>query len=240
MANFGALTDHFGILAIVDGGGTLGDKLELTASSKTPEAMSRADAPDENGDIAASTWYGNTAAALFDVSCTYTVTSGTVDTSLLFGGEVSTGIVISSIAVATTNGGWPTITVTGKLGTEAIVAPTGFTNKWTMPKFTITGAKRAQALAFTVGADCRMTDSSVEGSLDLAQAEDGLGEPAAHGISGGTLTMNVTFTTVTGAASWTLTGDWEETQAPGAEEGQAAYHTATATAELIWERDTSD
>ena len=60
-SQFGAKTDHFGILA--DGEGTLGDVLEIIDSSATPDAQSRADA-DENGDIAAATWHGNTDGAL--------------------------------------------------------------------------------------------------------------------------------------------------------------------------------
>jgi hypothetical protein len=233
MSNFGALTDHFGILEIEG----LSEVLELTASSKTPDPMSRADAQDENGDIAAATWHGNAAGTLFDASSTFVCKSGTFSTDVLHGGEVATGKVITSISISTSNGGWPQITVSGKLGTSAIVAPTGSTNKWKMPAFTITGAKRAQLLAFTVAAACRLTDSSLEGSLDIAQAEDGLGEPVAHGISGGVLTMGASLVAVTGPCAWTPTGDWEETQAPGAEEGQASYHTATASAELVWERD---
>lgn len=237
MAEFGALTDHFGILAITSGQGTLADVLELTASSKTPDPMSRADAQDENGDIAESTWHGNAAGTFYDASSTFVCKSGTFSTDVLHGGELATGKVVTSISIGTSNGGWPQITVSGKLGPSAIVAPTGFTNKWKLPAFTITGAKRAQLLAFTVDAACRLTDSSLEGSLDIAQVEDGLGEPAAHGISGGVLTMGASMVAVSGACGWTLTGDWEETQAPGVEEGQAAYHTATAAAELIWERD---
>jgi len=238
-AQFGALTDHFGILAIVDGEGTLADKLELIDASKTPDAMSRADAPDANGDIAASTWYGNTAGALAEASGTFLLKSGTLSSSLLKGGELAVGKTVLSVAINTSNGDWPKIVISGKLGTEAITEPTGKLNTWTFPEFSIVAAKRAQELAFTTGADCSLTDSSISGSLDLAMVPDGVGEPAAHGISGGPLTMGATFTAIEAAASWTLAGDWTETQAPGAAEGQAAYHTATATAEMIWERDTS-
>jgi hypothetical protein len=237
MPNFGALTDHFGILAIVDGAGTLGDILELIASPKTPDPMSRADAPDENGDIAASTWYGNTAGALYEASSTFTVTSGTLDTALLKLGELSTGVVVTGIDGGTDNGGWPTITVKGKLGTEAIVAPTGKLNTWTLPSWSIVGAKRAQLIDFTVDVGTRCTSSGFAASIDLAQTPDGLGEPVAHGVSGGVCTLSANIQSVTAAPAWTLAGDWTETQAPGADEAGAAYHTGTGTAEQILERD---
>ena len=78
MANFGALTDHFNLAASV---GT------LVESSKTPVANSRADALDENGDIADAAWYGNKEGDLYEASCTYQVdtTDVTVATALKLG-----------------------------------------------------------------------------------------------------------------------------------------------------------
>lgn len=239
MANFGALTDHFGILALVDGAGTLGDILELTASSKTVDPMSRADAEDENGDIAASKWYGNTAGTLYEASSTFSVVHGTLDTALLKLGELATGVVITGIDGSIDNGGWPTITVKGKLGTKAIVAPSGKLNTWKLPSWSIVAAKRAQLIDFTVGAGCKCTSSGFSASITLAQTEDGLGEPVAHGVSGGVCTLSANLTAITGSPSWTLAGDWTETQAPGADEAQAAYHTGSGAAEQILERDAS-
>ena len=237
MANFGALTDHFGILAIVDGEGTLADVLELVDSSSTPDAQSRADAQDENGDIADAHWHGNTAGELKEVTCVFTVKKGTLNTGLLKAGEVAVGKVINSIEIAPTNSDWPKLTISGKLGTEAIVAPTGKLNTWTFPAFSVVAARRAQLFAFTIGDGCRLTGSSVSGSVDLAQTEDGAGEPIAHGVSGGMLTMSAEFVAITGACAWSVTGDWTETQVPGAAEGQAANHTGSGAAELVWERD---
>ena len=112
MANFGALTDHFTLAASV---GT------LVESSKTPVANSRADALDENGDIADAAWYGNTAAELYEASCTYQVdtTDVNVATALKLG-ELATGVVVTSIEISTSNGDWPKITVSGILGTGAL------------------------------------------------------------------------------------------------------------------------
>jgi hypothetical protein len=105
MSNFGALTDHFGILAIVNGGGTLADVLTLTASSKTPDAQGRADALDENNDPAASTWFGNTEGDLFDASSTFVCKTGSFNLNLLKGGEITVGKVITSIEVGTSQDG---------------------------------------------------------------------------------------------------------------------------------------
>jgi hypothetical protein len=236
MSNFGALTDHFGILAIE----TLDDVLTLTASSKTPDAQSRADALDENNDPVASTWFGNTEGDLFDASSTFVCKSGSFSAALLKGGEVEVGKVITSIEISTSQDGWPQITVSGKIGAEAIVAPSGKLNTWTMPAVTVTGAKRAQLLDFTIGAGCKLTGSSISGALDIVQQDDGLGEPVAHGISGGVLTQTADLVRVTAAPSWTEGATFTETQAPGVDEGQAAYHTASAAAEKIWVRDASE
>jgi hypothetical protein len=105
-----------------------------------------------------------------------------------------------------------------------------------MPSVVITGAKRAQPLEFTVGEGCKLTGSSLSATLDLAQQEDGLGEPVAHGISGGVLAISADLVRVSAAPSWTPAVTWTETQAPGVDEGQAAYHTASAAAEKIWVR----
>ena len=231
MADFGAATDHFGILAIVDGAGTLADVLDLVDSSKTPASDSRADAQDENGDIAASTFYG--AGSLFEASSTFALTSGDLDTELISLGEVSAGVCITSVEISTSNDGWPQLTVSGTLGTETMVAPTGFTNTFVMPTLDIIARKQAQPMGFTVGATCKMTGSSLSASIELAQQEDGLGEPAAHAVSGGTFEVSADFVRITAAPSWTVTSPGiglTETQVPGENEGQASYHTGTGTA----------
>ena len=237
---FGAYTDHFGILAIASGGGTLADVLEITGSSKTPDPMSRAEATDANGDPAAATWYGNTAGTLYDASSTFVCKSGTFDLSVLQGGEITAGSVITNIELSTSNDGWPTLTVTGKIGAQTIVSPSGYENTWTMPSITITGAKRAQLLDFTVGATCALTASSITGTLEIAQQEDGEGEPVAHGISGGLLTQSADLVYVTAAPSWTKGTNFTETQAPGDDQTQAAYMTTSVAAEQIWARDATE
>jgi len=243
MANdFGALTDHFGILTIVNGAGTLDDVFELVASSKTPIALSRGDATDENGDIAASTWYGQTTEAdLYEASSTFAMKSGTMEVDVLQLGELVAGSVVTGIEISTGSDGWPQFTFNGTLGAETIVAPTACTNKFTMPDgLTVLGVRRAQLLGFTIDEGCRLTGSSLSASVDLASQADGLGEPVAHGVSGGVMTGTAELVGITAAPAWTVTlADASETQVPGADEGQAAYHTGSGAYEIILTRDAS-
>jgi hypothetical protein len=234
MTNFGALTDHFGILAIVSGGGTLADVLELVDSSKTPVAKSRADALDEYGDIAASTWFGNPDDDFYEASSTFAVVSDSFDLSVLDLGELTGNKIITSIEITTSNSAWPQLTVTGMLGVEAICG----TPVYSLPSLTITGCKYSQELGFTTGDGARLTGSTVSASIDMAQQDDGGGDPVAHGLSGGVMTGTAQFVRVTAAPSWTVTlSGATETQAPSLAEPQAEYHTAEASYEYILSRD---
>lgn len=241
--SFGALTDHFGILDIVKDEGTLGDVLELVESSKEPRAQERADAQDENEDIAASAYHGNSAGKIYEASCTYALKSGTLDLSDLNIGELTAGTLVETIEVSTSNGAWPQITVSGYLGLETISAPENFTNKFTLPAISISGKKQAQAMGFIVAAG-RLTGSAISFACTMAEQTDGVGEPVAHGVSGGTGEVTADFVRVTDAPAWALAaviadqdpGDEvfmaEVTKAPGATEGQAAWHTTSAAAQF--------
>lgn len=239
MSNFGALTDHFGLASA---GGALETIGELVDSSETPVSQNRADAQDENGDIAASSYFGNTAGDLSEVSCTYAIISATLDTSDLKCGEITVGddnIVITSIEVSTENGGWPQVTVSGTKGTEAITAPTGFLNTYSLPAVSVKGMKQAQDIGFvTTASTGRLTGSSLSASVELAQQEDGLGEPVAHGVSGGTIEVSADWVYTTAEPEWTPTaGTFTETQAPAATQPQADFHTYNATAAGTLTRD---
>jgi hypothetical protein len=221
MANdFGALTDHFSI-ATTD--------LILIDSSKTPVAESVAEALDENGDLAARTLYGNDGGTISDASCTYALVSGTLNLNTLSVGELETGVVVTGIDAATTNGDWPKITVSGKLGTAAFQAPTGKTATAALPSLTITGGKFAQVMSFTVGSGCKLTSCSFSVGADIAQVDDGLGEPAAYAASfNKPPEISAEFVRITAQPSWTVASPLEETQAPSTVEPHAAYHTSSA------------
>ena len=234
MSKFGARDDHFGILAIDIGGGqTLGSVLSIIGSNDARESLSRAEAMDENNDPIAASWHGNLDGELRDVSNVFSLKSGSFNLNVLFLGEVEAGKIISTIEVAPANDGTPKITVTGKLGTKAVVAPPGKTNRWELPSMTIFGAFRAQPLGFTIDQG-RLLSSSLNATIEVAQEEDGMGEPIAHGLSGGLLTGTANFNTHDESAEWTVTlAGAVETQEPGADQGQAAYETTTATWEKI-------
>jgi len=234
--SYGALTDHFAILEIVHDTGTLADIMVLVASSKVLRAQNRADAQDANEDLAASAYSGNTAAEITEVSCTYALKSGSLDLSDLVIGELAVQIMAEGLEVTTSNGGWPQITVTGYLGLETITAPTDYTNQFTLPAITVNGVKQAQLLGFTVTTG-NLTGSKISFNCSMAEQLDGVGEPAAHGVSGGTGEVTSEFVRVLDQPAWelaaVLTADpflAEVTQNPGADEGQAAWHTSSGAA----------
>jgi hypothetical protein len=243
MSNWGALTDHFGILATAHGMGTLATVLKLKESQKTPLAHARSEAADENGDVAAATWYG-APDTMFEASSTFEVIAGTLSLELLKLGEITSGKIIDNIEVTTDNGAWPTLTVSGRLGCIAVVAPSGKLNTFTLPDIDVVAIKAAQNFGgsfdngFVVAANTKLTGSSLSFSLDIAETTDGLGVPAAHGVSGGIGVLSADIVSITAAPGWTLDTDlWTQTQAPGTEEASKEYHTGSGTAETVLERD---
>lgn len=233
---FGALTDHWGLLGA---SGALENKAKLVASSSKPAAKSVNRAQDANGDNVAEAEAGQTAAGtLEEVSCTYELSLSTLEINTLKLGEIIANGIAATLAISTSNSGWPQITMSGMLGTVTVVAPTGFLNTFSIPDdITLTNAKRAQLFDFTVDADCRLTGSSYNASVDIASADDGVGVIVAHGVSGGVLTQSCDLVAIDDVAVWTPGVTWIETQAPGADEGKAAWHTTSASAEKILERD---
>ena len=247
--SFGALTDHFSILTITHLTGTLADILELVDSSAAPRAQSRADALDENEDVAASAFYGNSASAIEEISSTFALKGGTLDLSELNIGELTAGVVAETIDVKTSNGAWPQITVSGFKGLETITAPTGFLNTFMIPAISVNGVKQTQLLGFTVTTG-RLTGSSVSFKCTLAEQLDGVGEPAAHGVSGGTGEVTAEFVDVSGAPAFAIAAVLadsaaaalfmgEVTQVPGEAEPQAGWHTASGAIAFICPRQAS-
>lgn len=230
MANFGGITDHFGIAT---------SDLVLVSSNKNLVAKNRADATDENADVVAATWYG--AEDIFDIECVYALKSGTLNINTLKIGELEAGTIASGLTINTTNGGWPQFTMTGKLGCETVTAPTGKANTWTLPSITLKGMKAAQPIGFTVSAG-KVTEVGAEFTCNIAEQTDGAGVPVAHGVDGAMMTVTAKFTNTADAQpAWTvsLSGLTSTKEPDGATEGQAAYHTTEATAEKNLTRDSA-
>jgi hypothetical protein len=233
---YGALTDHWGLIGT---GGALENKAVLVASSSTPVAKSVNRAQDANGDNAAEALAGQTAAGtLAEASCTYALSQNTVNLNTLKLGEIAANKIAATLSAVTSNSAWPQITVTGLINTITVVAPTGKLNTFSIAdSITLTNAKRAQLLDFTVDADCRLTGSTYAASIETAEQTNGLGVIVAHGISGGVVTQSCELVAVADVAAWTPGVTWKETQAPGADEGAAAWHTTSASAEKLLARD---
>jgi len=217
-SKFGATTDHFSLA---------GTDLILISSTKAPLAKGRADALDEKGDIVEFTHFG--LATIYEVSCTYCLKSGSLDLSTLDLGMLATGILASSIEAKTENGSYPTITVNGRTG--AIDPAT--LDTFALPAITITGIKAAQLMGFTIAEGCKILSCGLSASIDVVDQANGLGVQVAMGISGGIATVSAEFQGITVAPGWTLTlSGLVATQAPGADEPQAAYMTGTGNAEI--------
>ena len=226
--DFGALNDHFSMAT---------ESLVLIGSTNTPVAKSRADDPDENGDIVNAQWFGG--GNVEDVTCEYLLKSGTLNLNTLLLGEISAGVGVSSISVALSNSDYPKISVTGKIGLETMVAPAGKSNKWKLPSITITANKYAQPMGFTYSSG-RLTGCTLEASCEISEVTNGLGEPVAHGVSGASGTISSEWGSEKPTISYTLTEINGVTQAPAITEPQAAFHTHTAAAEFILTRGESE
>lgn len=169
---FGKGTDHFGLET---------SDLQLIDTSNTPKPISVEIAQDEDGNNAGLGSYdGGPAEA---IECAYRLISNTLLLSTLFLGYklvVAVKTCITAINVATSNGEWPMITVSGFKGV---------TNEATFPKFsldeiTISALKKAQVLDWTVGANCRLTSSGLTWSGEFHHALNSTGVVGAMAFTG--------------------------------------------------------
>jgi len=219
---FGATTDHFGLAT---------SAMVLVDSSAVPVAQSRADAQDENGDIAASAWHGNTTAGLKEASCTYALKSGTLPTDLKLG-QIAAGKIVLSIEVSTSNGEWPQITVSGITGPDETCVLEQV-KTYALGNLGISGLKKAQPYGCSVS-NGKLTSCSISASCDWAQQDNGVGEPVAYGVSGAISTVSAEAVATTSTAPSLATADgYTVSQASGATEGQAAWWTASISTEKI-------
>ncbi len=214
--NFGAQTDHWGL--------ALGTVIE---SSKTPVSQSRADALDENGDIADSAWHGNTEGDLYEASVTYQIDTTELDLSELNLGNIEAGKAATGVEVTTSNSEWPKVTITGTLGTE----PLEQAKTYALPEVTVLPLKKAQAMGVTVTTG-KLASCTLSASCDLATAHDGAGEPVAHGVSGAICSASAeAVATSTAAPVLAAAATWTISTGSGTNEPQADWHTASIAVE---------
>ena len=228
MAGFGKGTDYFDLPTALTN-----TDLKFIESSITPMATSVEHAQDADGNIAGQ---GDYEAGPCDaVECSYDLLSGTLNLNTLFLGPITNGAVelcIESIDVTTSNSAWPRVTVSGY---------TGVTNETDMPKFylpsiTINGKKIAQGLDFSVGANCRLTGSSIAASGEFHHALDEDGEVAAMAFTGATIEVSGDAVEIAGAVTWTPGVTWTETQSPGASNSNVSWGTASFSATKYLEK----
>lgn len=195
-------------------------------SSKEPRAQNIESAQDASEDYVATSVFGNSGGTVFEVSTTYQLCSGTlaVATDLKLG-EIEAGVAVTSIAITTGNGAVPTVVVSGFIGLKKMVAPDGKANTFTLPAWTLNGAKIAQPLGFTVSKG-HLTGCGATLECELYEAADGMGEPCANAVSAARGTVTAEFVASTELPAWSVSqANSKVTKALGQTAGQAAYHT---------------
>jgi len=240
--------DIFGILAIVDGGGTLATILKIKGSTRTPIAKGTAQALDEYGDISAKSVFG-AATTMYEATSEFEVTSGTLSLALLYLGATGTsGTNITGVSIKTSNGGWPTVSITGNVGKVLEAAPTGKLNKWALPAISVVGRKVAQdfggggagELGFDAPADTKITGSGIDFTVNFSETVDGEGLPVAFSIHGADGSMSADFVAVADLAQflqpWTLDATtgylWDNLANPATAKSPNEYWTGSASATL--------
>jgi len=241
--------DIFGILAIVDGGGTLATILKIKGSTRTPIAKATSIASDEYGDVVSKQVYGN-ATTMYEATSEFEVTSGTLSLALLFLGATATsGTNITGVSIKTSNGGWPTVSITGNVGKVLEAAPTGKLNKWALPAISVVGRKVAQefggggagGLGFSTEADCKCTGSGLDFTVNFSETPDGEGLPVAFSIHGADGSMSADFVAVADLAQflqpWTLDATagylWDNIANPSTAKSPNEYWTGSASATIV-------
>lgn len=211
-----------------------------TGYSCVPRAKSVSDAPDENGNVAARTYYGGSG-TIKDCQITLVLKSGTAPSSIVLGADTATGVTrwVTSVELATGNGQWPTYTINWK---EGLTNVTG--SKFTVSLPSVTPTKTAQKLgvgpATTVSATLKLTGSSATWSVDYAEQLGGHGEYAASSFSNGTAESSANGVVISGDPEWTAETGWttEDGGAP-IEETNTEYGTSSAKVSKFLVADTA-
>jgi hypothetical protein len=187
---------------------------------------------------------------MFEATEELEVTSGTLVLSDIFlGATATTGTNITAISIKTSNGGWPTISITGNVGKTLEAAPATYTNKWALPAISIDGRKVAQEfggggsgeLGFTTPTDCKVTGSGLDFTVNFSETTDGEGLPVAFSIHGADGSMNADFVAVTDLdafiPTWTLDSAagylWNNLANPATAKSPNEYWTGSAQATIV-------
>jgi hypothetical protein len=243
MASALTATIGYGVAAYDDFFGKASATLKMISSKKTPHALSVAKAQDHDGNEIAETKFGSD--TLFDVECTYDLTSGTLDTATLILGKIAEGAtgvaplyecICNGIAVKTSNGAWPQITLKGVM--KAAAAPNGISSlfaevrTWTCPSFTLTGKRSAVLIGLTIADDAEVTASGLTFDAQLSWHTES-GTTIAGALTGAELkvtgdAVEITAAPVFSAATPFAAGDI--VQKPGRDGKATDYATGSVEA----------
>ena len=186
---------------------------------------------------------------MYDFTSEFEVYTGTLVLSDLFLGATATsGTNITGISIKTSNGGWPTLSITGNVGKTLETPPATFLNKWALPAITLTGRKLAQdfggggvgEVGFDVDGDTTINGSGLEFSVQLSETTDGEGLPVAfslHGADGSMSADLAGFAALNGFIQpWTLDTAagclWLNLANPSTQKAPNEYWTGSASATL--------
>jgi hypothetical protein len=213
--SFGVTTDHWGIAADSGTGATV----KCINSSSKP-ANTGADAQDSCGTYVGTTRFDSKT----DYSCEYVVVSGVFDLSDYPLGKVVSGKIITSIGIVTSNTAFPKVTVSGR----STVALDSQTNKYSTP-LGCEGTKCAQKFGATVGANTKLTGTSVSATVNYVTELDSLGAEAAANVDAGRVEATSDGVGVGGAVAFTVDSGWTKTAGGSHDMTNTGYATGSIT-----------
>lgn len=220
---FGKGTDYFDLPTELTA-----TNLKFIESTTTPKPVSTEYAQDEDGiNVGIGDYEGGPADA---IECVYHLVGGTLDLSGIAIGFIAATtpkVAIVSVEVTTSNSAWPVITVSGFTG---VTNETDYPS-FSLPAITINGRRQAQGLDFTVDAACRLTSSSLSVSGEFHYALDEDGDVCGMNLTGCVAEISGEAVEISGVVAWTPDVTYTETQAPGAENANIEWGTASFSAE---------
>jgi len=186
---------------------------ELRSYTKQPYSKQTAEEINELGNATARTLYG--AGNIIEHEATYALgCSASIGACAL--GEDG----LASLAINTSNGDWPTVTVRWYTGLPS--CQSGCTFAVTPPS--VVGARKAQALGLTLtGGKCSSSSWSASAQLNLLL--DDQGEPAGFAFSGGTIECSGESV----GGTWAAGTGIDLTTGPATSESMGEYATASAS-----------
>lgn len=190
---------------------------KLQSYNHGPYAPQSAELTDEFGNATARTYYGN--GSIVEHEAVYALMCGFAATSVVIG---TNGL--ESVAISTSNGEWPTMTVKWYTGLPS--CQSGCTFTVAIPG--VEGKRKAQALGLA-NSTGKVQSSSWTASASMSLLLDEEGDPAAYAFSGGTIEASGEAV----GGTWTAGSGMALSSGPTENESNTAYSTTSANAQGI-------